>query len=101
MPSLLTSRLADTLNCPRPLCAAMQHFGVEPDLLTTAKGLCAGYGVLAAVLVGGRVCGAIASGSGSHTQGHTHTANPLSCATAAAVLQHITDNNIVEQAATR
>lgn len=49
----------------------IQHSGIEPDLITTAKGLCAGYGVLAAVMISGPVCEAIAAGSGSHTQGHT------------------------------
>ena len=29
---------------------AIQHWGIEPDFITTAKGLCAGYGVLAAVI---------------------------------------------------
>jgi adenosylmethionine-8-amino-7-oxononanoate aminotransferase len=54
----------------------IQHSEIEPDLITTAKGLCAGYGVLAAVMVSGPVCEAIAAGSGSHTQGHTQCALP-------------------------
>ena len=71
---------------------AIQHWGIEPDILTTAKGLCAGYGVLAGVVVSGNVCQAIAAGSGAHTQGHTHTANPLSCAAASAVLRYLQRN---------
>jgi len=105
---------------------AIQHWGVEPDIITTAKvppssffsllvdrrlvltpcaaaaqGLCAGYGVLAAVIVAGPLCRTIAAGSGAHTQGHTHTANPLSCAAAAAVLDYINEQRVVDTAAAR
>eukprot|EP01052_Picozoa_sp_SAG31_P006448 SAG31_NODE_297_length_18175_cov_68.266659_4_plen_119_part_00 len=52
-------------------------------------------------MVGRKVTSVIASGTGSHTQGHTHTANPLSCATAAAVLRYIKDNDVVAHAASR
>ena len=53
------------------------------------------------MIVAGPLCRTIAAGSGAHTQGHTHTANPLSCAAAAAVLEYINDQRVVDTAAAR
>ena len=53
------------------------------------------------MIVSGPVCRALAAGSGAHTQGHTHTANPLSCAAASAVLEYLVAEDVVAGAASK
>ncbi len=65
---------------------AAQHWGVTADIAAVGKGLGAGYTPIAAALVGERVLAAIAGGSGLIHGGHTYAGNPLSAATALAVL---------------
>jgi adenosylmethionine-8-amino-7-oxononanoate aminotransferase len=65
---------------------AAQHWGVTADIVAVGKGLGAGYTPIAAALVGRRVLAAIAGGSGLIHGGHTYAGNPLSAATALAVL---------------
>jgi adenosylmethionine-8-amino-7-oxononanoate aminotransferase len=81
---------------------AVEHAGVEPDLLTCGKGLTAGYLPLSAVLatdeVYGSFLGSAASGR-TFFHGHTYTANPLCCAAANANLRLIAERGLVAQAA--
>jgi adenosylmethionine-8-amino-7-oxononanoate aminotransferase len=65
---------------------AAQHWGVSADIVAVGKGLGAGYTPIAATLVGQRVLAAIAGGTGLIHGGHTYAGNPLSAATALAVL---------------
>jgi adenosylmethionine-8-amino-7-oxononanoate aminotransferase len=65
---------------------AAQHWGVTADIAAVGKGLGAGYTPIAAALVGPRGLAAIAGGSGLIHGGHTYAGNPLSAATALAVL---------------
>ncbi len=63
---------------------AYQHYGVVPDVLTTAKGL--GGGVpIGAMLTTAAHAEVLAFG----THGSTYGGNPLACAVAEAVLDHI------------
>lgn len=78
---------------------AMEHFGVAPDLMTTGKGMSAGYTPIAATIVSDKVMEPILSGSKSIMSGHTFSANPQSAATALAVIDYIEKNNVVENAA--
>jgi adenosylmethionine-8-amino-7-oxononanoate aminotransferase len=65
---------------------AERHWGVSADLVAVGKGLGAGYTPIAATLVAAPVLEAIAAGSGLIHGGHTYAGNPLSAATALAVL---------------
>ena len=56
---------------------AMEHWGVEPDIMTLGKGLGAGYTPMAATVVSDRVMEPILRGSRSVMSGHTLSANPL------------------------
>lgn len=62
---------------------------VEPDLMTLAKGLTAGYAPMGAVMLSGKVYEAIAAGSGKAVVGHgqTYSAHPVSAAVALEVLR--------------
>lgn len=69
---------------------ACEAEGVEPDLMTVAKGLTAGYAPLGAVLLSEGVYAAIADGSASGTpigHGHTYSAHPVSAAVGLEVLR--------------
>jgi adenosylmethionine-8-amino-7-oxononanoate aminotransferase len=68
-----------------------------PDIVTTAKGLGAGYGPVGAVLCGQHVFDAFAAGSRAFEHGHTWDGAPLSCAVGLAVIDHLRRHALVER----
>jgi adenosylmethionine-8-amino-7-oxononanoate aminotransferase len=69
---------------------ACEAEGVEPDLMTLAKGLTAGYVPMGAVMISAKVYDGIADGSGKHAivgHGQTYSAHPVSAAVALEVLR--------------
>ncbi|RJQ87870.1 aminotransferase class III-fold pyridoxal phosphate-dependent enzyme [Amycolatopsis panacis] len=68
---------------------------VIPDLLVTGKGLSAGYAPIGAVLLRDRLVQTIRHGSGIAPFGHTFSGNPLGAATCLAVLDYLTDHEIL------
>jgi len=74
---------------------AYQHNGILPDIMTLAKSL--GNGVPIGACVANSKAAAVMK-PGSH--GSTFGGNPLACATALAVIRTITQENLVERAAT-
>lgn len=68
---------------------ACEQEGIAPDLMAIAKGLGAGYQPIGAVLVAGRICEAIRSGSGFFQHGHTYMGHPMAAAAALAVQETI------------
>ena len=78
---------------------AVEHAGIVPDLLTTAKGLTAGYLPLSAVLATEAVYEAFLGAGRTFYHGHTYTANPLCCAAALANLRLIEERGLVARAA--
>jgi adenosylmethionine-8-amino-7-oxononanoate aminotransferase len=69
---------------------ACEAEGVEPDLMTLAKGLTAGYAPMGALLMSSRVYDGIADGSGKNAvvgHGQTYSAHPVSAAIALEVLR--------------
>ena len=77
---------------------AVDHWGVEPDILVAAKGLSSGYAPLGAVLVTKKVVDAIAKGSGAFLHGFTYNAHPLSAAAGREVLRHVKKFDLVRAA---
>ena len=77
---------------------AVDHWGVAPDILVTAKGLSSGYVPLGAVIMSKKVVDAISSGSGSFIHGFTYSSHPISLAAGQAVLQYILEHKLVEAA---
>lgn len=77
---------------------AVDHWGVVPDILVTAKGLSSGYAPLGAVIASKRVVGAIADGSGAFLHGFTYNAHPISLAAGRAVLRCLREKNFVAAA---
>ncbi len=77
---------------------AADHWdGSDPDLVILAKGLCAGYSPLGALLAPNKIVEPVVS-SGGFLHGHTYASNPLSCAIANAVLNEVVENNLIENA---
>jgi adenosylmethionine-8-amino-7-oxononanoate aminotransferase len=65
--------------------------GINPDIVTLAKGLGAGYQPIGATLCTRRIYDAITGGNGAFRHGQTYSAHALCCAAALAV-QHVVDN---------
>lgn len=77
---------------------AVDHWGVRPDLVALGKGLGAGYTPVAAVTVDRAILETIADGTGRILGGHTYGGNPLSMATALAVLDVFDAERLVARA---
>lgn len=81
---------------------AVEHEGVEPDLMTVAKGITGGYLPIAATLTTEAIYEAF---YGEYEElktffhGHSYTGNQLGCAAALANLDIFEKENIVDQAA--
>jgi 4-aminobutyrate aminotransferase / (S)-3-amino-2-methylpropionate transaminase / 5-aminovalerate transaminase len=72
---------------------AIEHFGIEPDLVTLGKSLASGYPITAVV---GRT--EIMDAPGPSQIGGTYVGNPVACAAASAVLQVVEEEGILERA---
>lgn len=78
---------------------AIQHWGVTPDILVTAKGMSSGYAPLAATIVKKEIHETFQKGSGRFIHGHTYGGSTLSCATGVAVLELMREWKLPEKAA--
>jgi adenosylmethionine-8-amino-7-oxononanoate aminotransferase len=76
---------------------AVQHWGVEPDIILTGKGIASGYAPLGAVLVAANVVDAFETGAFKH--GFTYQAHPVATAAGNAVLDYIEANHLFERVA--
>lgn len=80
---------------------AFQDLPIVPDIVTTAKGLGAGYAAVGAVLCREGVYQAIASGSRRFTLGHSWDGSPFGCAVGLAVMDVIEREGLVDRVAAR
>jgi adenosylmethionine-8-amino-7-oxononanoate aminotransferase len=78
---------------------AVDHWGVVPDMIVTGKGLSGGYAPLGAVVARGFIAETIAKGRGFFEHGFTYSANPLSAAIGAAVLDYVARHRLIRRAA--
>ena len=75
--------------------------GVEPDMITIAKGLGAGYQPIGALLVSGQIFKAVEAGSGFFQHGHTYMGHPTACAAANAVLDRVIGDDLLSNVRVR
>ena len=68
---------------------------IQPDIITIAKGLGAGYQPIGAFLCSDHIYQTIADGSGFFQHGHTYLGHPTACAAACAVLQKMISQNLL------
>jgi adenosylmethionine-8-amino-7-oxononanoate aminotransferase len=73
---------------------AVQHWGIEPDIILTGKGIASGYAPLGAVLVTPNVVEAFEGASGTFKHGFTYQAHPVATAAGNAVLDYIESHNL-------
>lgn len=76
---------------------AVEHWGVEPDIMTMAKGLTSGYAPLGAVAMKPEI--AAAYDDRVYQGGLTFNGHPISLATAIAVIEVMRNDHLVEKAA--
>jgi L-2,4-diaminobutyrate transaminase len=78
-----------------------ERFGIEPDLVTLAKGLTSGYAPLSACLVGPRVEAVLEEGGAdvaTFAHGYTYTGHPVSAAAALANLALLEEEKLLARA---
>jgi len=68
---------------------ASEHWGLEPDIILTGKGIASGYAPLGAVLVAPRVVEAFEKGSAAFMHGFTYQAHPVATAAGNAVFDYL------------
>lgn len=76
------------------------HYGIEPDLITVAKGLTSGYAPLSGAIIGEKVYSVIAegaNGTGVFPHGYTYSGHPISIAAANAVLDILEKEKISDR----
>jgi putrescine aminotransferase len=73
-----------------------QTMGVQPDLITFAKGVTSGYVPLGGVLVGERVAQVLIDKGGEFNHGYTYSGHPVACAVALANIALIRELRLVE-----
>jgi beta-alanine--pyruvate transaminase len=81
---------------------AMDYFGVEPDIVTTAKGLTNGVIPMGAVFVAKRIHDAFMKGPPNAVEffhGYTYSANPMACAAALGTLDTYEEEGLLTRGA--
>ena len=76
---------------------AVQHWGIEPDIILVGKGVASGYAPLGAVLASAHVVEAFERGSGAFMHGFTYQAHPVCTAAGNAVLDYLAANKLFER----
>jgi adenosylmethionine-8-amino-7-oxononanoate aminotransferase len=76
---------------------ALEHDGVEPDIMSVAKGLAAGYLPLGAAIYTDKVADAIHGQHGAPMTGHTFTGHTACCAAGVAVQRIVAREKLVER----
>ena len=76
---------------------AVDHWGIEPDLLTIGKGATGGYFPLSILAVKAEHAALISSNSGDFIHGGTYTHHAVGTATGLATLEYINKNGLIDQ----
>lgn len=76
----------------------IEHWGVEPDIMTMAKGAGGGYFPLSMISVKTRDVESIRNGRGDFSHGGTFSHHPVGVATGLAVLRYLQQHRLVEAA---
>ncbi|MES3021247.1 MAG: aspartate aminotransferase family protein [Pseudomonadota bacterium] len=78
---------------------ASDRFGIQPDLITFAKGVTSGYVPLGGVMVGDRVANVLIEKGGDFNHGFTYSGHPVACAAALENIRIIEQEQLVEKVA--
>ncbi len=77
---------------------AIEHWDVTPDIITSAKGMSAGYTPLGGAMPHDRLVDVFADKEDGFTHGHTFSFNPTTSAIATAVLDYVDEHDLVANA---
>ena len=80
---------------------AIEHWGVEPDIVVMGKGISSGYVPLGAVLAAPRVVDAFTAGTGIFSHGFTYSGNPLCTFVGLQVLRYAQVSGLFEEVAAK
>ncbi len=76
---------------------ACQHWGLEPDIILTGKGIASGYAPLGAVLVAPHVAEAYEKGTAAFMHGFTYQSHPVCTAAGNAVFDYLEAHKLFER----
>jgi adenosylmethionine-8-amino-7-oxononanoate aminotransferase len=76
----------------------IEHWNIQPDIMTLAKGAGGGYFPLSMIAVKTRDVETIRAGRGDFSHGGTFSHHPVGVATGLAVLRYLQEHNLVEAA---
>jgi adenosylmethionine-8-amino-7-oxononanoate aminotransferase len=76
----------------------IDHWGVVPDLIATAKGVSGGYTPLGVVIAKDEIIDVLERNNSNFVAGHTYVGNPLSSAIGLAVLRYMQKHRLFENA---
>ena len=79
---------------------ASEHYGLEPDAMTLAKGITSGYVPLSAMVVGDRVAETLIAKGGEFFHGFTYSGHPVCCAVALENIRILEEEGLVERTRT-
>jgi adenosylmethionine-8-amino-7-oxononanoate aminotransferase len=79
---------------------ASEHWGLEPDMILTGKGIASGYAPLGAVLVAPRLVDAFEKGTAAFMHGFTYQAHPVATAAGNAVFDYLEAHKLFERVTT-
>jgi putrescine aminotransferase len=74
------------------------YYGLEPDLMSIAKGLSSGYLPIGGVMISDAVADVLIEKGGEFQHGFTYSGHPACCAVAAANIRIMLDERIIERA---
>ncbi len=72
----------------------IEHWGVTPDIIATAKGMSSGYTPISATIAKEEIWKAIEDTKVSFLAGHTMNQNPVSCAGAIAAIHYVEQEDL-------
>ncbi len=77
---------------------AVDHWGVIPDIIATAKGISGGYFPLGCVIAKGEIIAQFERNNSNFVGGHTYVGNPLAAVVGRGVLGYILEHDLVRNA---
>ena len=80
---------------------ALDHWGIEPDVVQFAKGITSGYFPFGGIGINDTIMGTLQDDGRPWMHAFTYSAHPVGCAVALRTLQIIEDEGFPEQAATK
>jgi len=76
---------------------ASEHWGLEPDIILTGKGIASGYAPLGAVIVSPRIVEAFEKGTAAFMHGFTYQAHPVATAAGNAVFDYLEEHKLFDR----